>query len=184
MDLNELRAVSRPVLSDELKEQQQPDCKEQSKSEPNSKKQQDEDGITLGKSSPESPTYVFLKTHDTKWSVMNGTSIPRRTLPGLGIVVMLKDIWSEDAVQRPIASEERTRAVEADTVPTINALASPVAEKPSGTLLGRVNDSRILLAEEREVADFIASGECRLFEATEGYSGTRSNDTSWRIQSS
>ena len=44
MDLNELRAVSRAVLSDELKEQQQPDSKEQSKSEPNSKKQQDEDG--------------------------------------------------------------------------------------------------------------------------------------------
>ena len=71
-------------------------------------------------------------------------------------------------MQRPIASEERTRAVEADTVPTINALASPVAEKPSGTLLGLINDSRILLAEEREVADLIASGECRLFEATEG----------------
>ena len=49
---------------------------------------------------------------------------------------MLKDIWSEDAVQRAIASEERTRAVEADTVPTINASAPPVAEKPSGTLTG------------------------------------------------
>ncbi len=40
----------------------------------------------------------------------------------------------------------------------INALAPLVDEKPSGILRRRVSDSWIILAEEREAADVIASG--------------------------
>jgi hypothetical protein len=61
---------------------------------------------------------------------------------------MSKDNWSEDAMQRTTAMEERLRAVKADTTPTIKALAPLVDEKPRGTLLRRVSDSRIFLAAE------------------------------------
>ncbi len=80
MDLNKLWAVRRSVVADDLNEHQQPESKEQAKSESESKEHQDEDGIRLGESPAENRTYVFVGTHDTKWPVTSDTSIREKDI--------------------------------------------------------------------------------------------------------
>jgi hypothetical protein len=82
---------------------------------------------------------------------------------------MPKDIWSEDRVQRAIALQERSDAVAADTMPSINALA-PLEPNPKLVLVRRVSDGWLEAKPPGEAAALIASGEYRPFMATEGYS--------------
>jgi hypothetical protein len=80
MDLDTLRAVCRSVLADEPKDLEHPESQEQSKSESRSKEHQDEDGITLGESPTERPTFVFVGTHDTTWPPSSGASLREKSI--------------------------------------------------------------------------------------------------------
>lgn len=75
---------------------------------------------------------------------------------------MPKDVWSEDAVQRSIALQERSDAVAYDTTPRPEDI-------PKLVLVRRVSDSWVEAKLPDEAADLIASGDYRPFKATEGF---------------
>ena len=80
MDFDTLRAVCRSVLTDELKNLEDPEGQEHTQSERRSEKHQDKDGITLAEAPAERPAYVFVGTHDTTWPKSSGTSLREKDI--------------------------------------------------------------------------------------------------------